>query len=227
MPEEGEEKSGGEGVRTVRSAADLQRIRLEKLMANPEKPAFIPPPSREKSFPAPPEFVRNVMGSSAGAGSGEFHVYRHIRRREYARQQFLDQMSEKDRLDYEYKERLEQNKRITEEKAAKKRSKRQKSKLAKKLKRKAGGAVEKKVESATESESDDDSEDVAGKNGDGNKESEQKQESSDEDGTDSSKPEKKSLKQLLSQSETGVKLAASLKEEDSSNAPSDENESKS
>ena len=60
-----------------------------------EKPAFIPEPSKDKKFPKPPEFVRNVMGSSAGAGSGEFHVYRHIRRREYARQEFLNQMSEK------------------------------------------------------------------------------------------------------------------------------------
>lgn len=34
-------------------------------------------------------------GSSAGAGSGEFHVYRHLRRREYQRQDFLDKTTEK------------------------------------------------------------------------------------------------------------------------------------
>lgn len=42
-----------------------------------------------------PEFVRNVMGSSAGAGSGEFHVYRHLRRKEYARQKFIQEKGRK------------------------------------------------------------------------------------------------------------------------------------
>lgn len=36
-----------------------------------------------------------IAGSSAGAGSGEFHVYRHLRRREYQRQDFMDAMAEK------------------------------------------------------------------------------------------------------------------------------------
>ena len=34
-------------------------------------------------------------GSSAGAGSGEFHVYRHDRERETARLKFLDEQEEK------------------------------------------------------------------------------------------------------------------------------------
>jgi len=38
-------------------------------------------------------FLKLNTGSSAGAGSGDFHVYRGVRRREYARQKFLDEKS--------------------------------------------------------------------------------------------------------------------------------------
>jgi hypothetical protein len=38
--------------------------------------------------------MKNVQGSSAGAGSGEFHVYKQARRREYER---LKIMSDKTR----------------------------------------------------------------------------------------------------------------------------------
>jgi len=41
------------------------------------------------------EFVRNVMGASAGAGSGEFDIYRGCRRRELIRQEYLTEQSEK------------------------------------------------------------------------------------------------------------------------------------
>lgn len=36
-----------------------------------------------------------IAGSSAGAGSGDFHVYRGVRRREYARQKFLNEQEAK------------------------------------------------------------------------------------------------------------------------------------
>lgn len=68
------------------------------------------------------------MGSSAGAGSGEFHVYRHLRRKEYARQKMIQNKSARELLDDEYQNKLEENRRIAEEKTAKKRAKRLKKK---------------------------------------------------------------------------------------------------
>uniref|UniRef100_A0A8C3RYF6 PRKR interacting protein 1 n=1 Tax=Chelydra serpentina TaxID=8475 RepID=A0A8C3RYF6_CHESE len=107
-----------------RSAAEEQRLRLERLMKNPDKTVPIPEKLNEWAPRAPPEFVRDVMGSSAGAGSGEFHVYRHLRRREYQRQDFMDAMAEKQKLDEEYQKKLEKNKMIAEEQTAKRRRKR-------------------------------------------------------------------------------------------------------
>ncbi|GLV32946.1 uncharacterized protein CBL_08992 [Carabus blaptoides fortunei] len=120
----------------VRNTTDLQRLKLEKLMKNPDKPVVIPERPKGRSMPSVPDFVRNVMGSSAGAGSGEFHVYRHLRRKEYARQKFIQEKSEKERLNDEYHQRIEDNKRAAEEKTAKKRAKRQKRKQKSKEKRK-------------------------------------------------------------------------------------------
>lgn len=108
----------------AKTAVDLQRLKLQKLMKNPEKPVIIPERPKIKSTPTVPEFVRNVMGSSAGAGSGEFHVYRHLRRKEYARQKFIQEKGQKELLDEEYHRKLEENKRVAEEITAKKRAKR-------------------------------------------------------------------------------------------------------
>ncbi|KAB0347570.1 hypothetical protein FD754_012427 [Muntiacus muntjak] len=107
-----------------KNAAEEQKLKLERLMKNPDKAVPIPEKMSEWAPRPPPEFVRDVMGSSAGAGSGEFHVYRHLRRREYQRQDYMDAMAEKQKLDAEFQKRLERNKIAAEEQTAKRRKKR-------------------------------------------------------------------------------------------------------
>lgn len=142
----------------IRNTADYQRMKLDKLMKNPEKPVLIPERPKERGSPHVPDFVRNVMGSSAGAGSGEFHVYRHLRRKEYARQKFMQEKGLKEKEDEDYRQRLEDNKRKAEEKTAKKRAKRlKKNKKEKKRVKKhiinKDSSSEKSEESSEESES--------------------------------------------------------------------------
>lgn len=126
-----------EQPRAVKTPADLQRLKVEKLMRNPDKPAYIPDKPEEK-LPRvfkPPEFVRNIWGSSAGAGSGDFHVYRGVRRREYARQKFMNEQAKRDEKDQAYTEKVKQNQKEAEERTAKKRAKRLKKKQRQKNKK--------------------------------------------------------------------------------------------
>ena len=77
------------------TAVEKQRLQLEKLLKDPTKPAHIPPPPKEKTIRAAREMMKNVQGSSAGAGSGEFHVYKASRRREYERLKLLEEATQK------------------------------------------------------------------------------------------------------------------------------------
>ncbi|XP_076275296.1 uncharacterized protein LOC143206569 isoform X1 [Rhynchophorus ferrugineus] len=138
----------------IRNTADYQRMKLEKLMKNPDKPVLIPERPKERGSPHIPDFVRNVMGSSAGAGSGEFHVYRHLRRKEYARQKYMQEKAEREKRDMEYQKKIEDNKRLAEEKTAKKRARRLKKKKNQKGRNKKP-KVENKESSSEDSESSD------------------------------------------------------------------------
>jgi hypothetical protein len=73
----------------ARNICILQIVTLQ------DKAVIIPEKPKERGVPVVPDFVRNVMGSSAGAGSGEFHVYRHLRRKEYARQKYMKEKGER------------------------------------------------------------------------------------------------------------------------------------
>lgn len=151
-------KSGGKEAQPLiiaKTPAEEQRLKLERLMRNPDKLAPIPDRPKEWNPRAPPEFVRDVMGSSAGAGSGEFHVYRHLRRREYQRQDFLDKMADKFDADIKYLEKVEQNQVDADQRTAKRRMKRDKLKQKKLLAKKAKVATKKKEEEVDEEDDDD------------------------------------------------------------------------
>lgn len=152
-------KSGGKEAQPLiiaKTPAEEQRLKLERLMRNPDKLASIPDRPKEWNPRAPPEFVRDVMGSSAGAGSGEFHVYRHLRRREYQRQDFLDKMADKCDADVKYLDKVEQNKVDADERTAKRRKKRDKLKQKKLLAKKAKVAAKKKKDDGDDDDDDDD-----------------------------------------------------------------------
>ena len=87
--------SSGPVNRHAPTAVEKQRMQLEKLLKDPSKPAYIPPPPKEKTIRPPREMMKNVQGSSAGAGSGEFHVYKASRRREYERTKLMEEKVEK------------------------------------------------------------------------------------------------------------------------------------
>ncbi len=76
-----------------------------------------------------PDRVYHIMGSNAGASSGEFHVYRHSRRREQERLKQIDEDTEREAKEKERLERLAQLEEVDEEKTAKRRAKRQKKKV--------------------------------------------------------------------------------------------------
>lgn len=77
------------------TAAEKQAQAVERLLADPTREIKLPAGPKEKTLRAPREMMKNVSGSSAGAGSGEFHVYKHARRREYERVKMMEEQAQK------------------------------------------------------------------------------------------------------------------------------------
>merc|ERR1712241_833548 len=96
-------------VHRIKSYSDVQKMKLAKLMANPDKPVHIPKRQEDKYINRAPEFNHNIMGSSAGAGSGEFHLYRQMRRKERNRQAVLNYRKIRDDLNDAFHQKLEEN----------------------------------------------------------------------------------------------------------------------
>lgn len=107
-----------------------QASQVEALFAKPDREIQIPG-STSKHLAPPPEIVANVQGSSAGAGSGEFHVYKASRRREYERLRAMDDEVKKEEDEREFTKRKEEQAKKDKEKTDKNRAKREKIRLRK------------------------------------------------------------------------------------------------
>ncbi|EKM54389.1 uncharacterized protein PHACADRAFT_97651 [Phanerochaete carnosa HHB-10118-sp] len=116
------------------TAVEKQKQQLEKLLKDPSKSAYVPPPPKEKTIRPPREMMKNVQGSSAGAGSGEFHVYKASRRREYERLKLMDEEAQKEAEQAEFEMKRREWEQQAEAKTAKNRAKRQKKKERAKVK---------------------------------------------------------------------------------------------
>ncbi|KAJ5266945.1 hypothetical protein N7478_009753 [Penicillium angulare] len=106
---------------------------IKTLFKDPSKELRIPIAAKDRTvatLSAPPEIVTNVQGSSAGAGSGEFHVYKASRRREYERLRGMQEEVDKEKSDEQWEKEREEAKKKDEEKTDKNRRRREKKKAA-------------------------------------------------------------------------------------------------
>ncbi|KAL2324225.1 hypothetical protein Fmac_023283 [Flemingia macrophylla] len=106
-----------------------------------------------------PVRVSNTSGSSAGSGSGDFHQYRQMRRKEQDRLARMEVDYQRRKEVAEFNLRREERIKAAEERTAKKRAKRQKKKQKKKEKRiklNAGDQQQAKEDSSGDGDSDND-----------------------------------------------------------------------
>ncbi|KAH6789832.1 PRKR-interacting protein [Perilla frutescens var. frutescens] len=107
-----------------------------------------------------PVRVSNTSGSSAGSGSGDFHQYRQMRRKEQDRLARMDIDYQKRKEIAEFAQRREERLKAAEERTAKKRLKRQKKRQRKKKDKKCktdAGGEEHQIQKEQSSDEDGDS----------------------------------------------------------------------
>ncbi|KAG6600308.1 PRKR-interacting protein 1 [Cucurbita argyrosperma subsp. argyrosperma] len=106
-----------------------------------------------------PVRVSNTSGSSAGSGSGDFHQYRQMRRKEQDRLARMDVDYQKKKEIAEFNMRREERLKAAEERTSKKRLKRQKKKQRRKEKKSklnSGGGDENQKDASSGDDGDTD-----------------------------------------------------------------------
>lgn len=111
-------------------STDIQRKQLEDLLKHPDREIVIPKGAKKRGVSPPPEIVANVPSSSAGAGSGEFHVYKQARRKEFERLKIFEEEAQEEETQRDFKKKQEELQSQDALKTNKNRAKRQKRKAA-------------------------------------------------------------------------------------------------
>ncbi|CAK3733792.1 PRKR-interacting 1 [Lecanosticta acicola] len=125
--------------RAANTPTSQQSQQLETLFANPDRAEIgLNLGPKPKTLNAPPEIVANVQGSSAGAGSGEFHVYKASRRREYERLRTMDEEVREEEAEKEFLARKQEREKRDEEKLGKNRARREKARKRQERKKMVG-----------------------------------------------------------------------------------------
>lgn len=81
--------------------SEIQRQQMVELLKHPEREIVIPK-TEKRTLSPPPELVSNIAGSSAGAGSGEFHVYKQARRKEFERMKIFEEEEIKEQTEKDF-----------------------------------------------------------------------------------------------------------------------------
>ncbi|RKU47408.1 hypothetical protein DL546_007815 [Coniochaeta pulveracea] len=140
IPTSSDPRSKRPTKRRALTPVSAQAATVESLFARPDQEIRLPASGATTvAQRAVPEIVTNVQGSSAGAGSGEFHVYKASRRREYERLRAMDEEVRNEKEEEEFERIRREKEERDAEKTRKNREKREKKLKAKMGKGKGSG----------------------------------------------------------------------------------------